>query len=124
MVFAPRHIKNAEKLKPKKAFLVNDFIHSYRQIYNNSLGNLSGSIFYDYGKITQYKEVGTTNVRNNNYSLSGYGVSLDLVSANLFSSKLVWAHTNGSNPGASTLGLDSDGKKNQNRFWILANINF
>ena len=96
----------------------------YNLINNNSLGNLSGSIFYDYGKITQYKEVGTTNVRNNNYSLSGYGVSLDLVSANLFSSKLIWAHTNGSNPGASTLGLDSDGKKDQNRFWILANINF
>ncbi len=96
----------------------------YNFANNTFIGDLSGSVFYDYGKIKQYKDTGITSVNNNNYSLSGYGVSLDSVSYNVFSSKLVWAHTNGSNPGASALGLDSDGKKDRNRFWILANLIF
>lgn len=96
----------------------------YNFANNTFIGDLSGSVFYDYGKIKQYKDTGITSVNNNNYSLSGYGVSLDSVSYNMFSSKLVWAHTNGSNPGASALGLDSDGKKDRNRFWILANLIF
>jgi hypothetical protein len=86
------------------------------------LDNLSGSVFYDYGKITQYKEPGST--ANNNYSLSGYGVNFETnISQSIFA-KLTWSHTNGGNPGASTQGNDSDGQKNKDRFWFITYYNF
>jgi hemolysin activation/secretion protein len=86
------------------------------------LDNLSGSVFYDYGKITQYKEPGST--ANNNYSLSGYGINFDAnISQSIFA-KLTWSHTNGGNPGASTQGNDSDGQKNKDRFWFITYYNF
>ena len=84
-------------------------------------GDITPSIFYDYGRIKQFKN---TAVANNEYSLSGYGLGLEAVNSNNFSLKFIAAHTNGGNPGASTLGNDSDGKSDNTRYWILANFNF
>jgi hemolysin activation/secretion protein len=84
-------------------------------------GDITSSIFYDYGRIKQFKN---TAVANNEYSLSGYGLGLEAVNSNNFSLKFIAAHTNGGNPGASTLGNDSDGKSDNTRYWILANFNF
>jgi hemolysin activation/secretion protein len=89
-------------------------------------GDVTPLIFYDYGRIKQYKnkEVSTSTVTNNEYSLSGYGFGLEAVNSNNFSLKFIAAHTNGGNPGASTQGNDSDGRSNDTRYWILANLNF
>jgi hemolysin activation/secretion protein len=89
-------------------------------------GDVTPLIFYDYGRIKQFKNKGasTTAVANNEYSLSGYGLGLEAVNSNNFSLKFIAAHTNGGNPGASTLGKDSDGRSNDTRYWILANMNF
>ena len=84
-------------------------------------GDITPLIFYDYGRIKQFKN---TAVANNEYSLSGYGLGLEAVNSNNFSLKFIAAHTNGGNPGASTQGNDSDGRSDDTRYWILANYNF
>jgi hemolysin activation/secretion protein len=85
------------------------------------VGDITPSIFYDHGRIKQFKN---TTVANNEYSLSGYGLGLEAVNSNNFSLKFIAAHTNGGNPGASTQGKDSDGRSDDTRYWILANFNF
>jgi hemolysin activation/secretion protein len=84
-------------------------------------GDITPLIFYDYGRIKQFKN---TAVANNEYSLSGYGLGLEAVNSNNFSLKFIAAYTNGGNPGASTQGNDSDGRSDDTRYWILANYNF
>ena len=84
-------------------------------------GDITPLIFYDYGRIKQFKN---TAVANNEYSLSGYGFGLEALNSNNFSLKFIAAHTNGGNPGASTQGNDSDGRSDDTRYWILANFNF
>jgi hemolysin activation/secretion protein len=84
-------------------------------------GDITPLIFYDYGRIKQFKN---TAVANNEYSLSGYGFGLEALNSNNFSLKFIAAHTNGGNPGASTQGNDSDGRSDSTRYWILANYNF
>ena len=90
------------------------------------IGDMTSSIFYDYGKIKQYKnkDAVSSPITNNEYSLSGYGLGLDTINSSNFSLKFIAAHTNGSNPGASAQGNDSDGKKNTMRYWLLANFLF
>jgi len=88
-----------------------------------NLGNVGflenfGSIFYDYGRIKQYKDksISTSTVTNNEYSISGYGLSFDTSISNFLSTTLILARTIGSNPGASSpQGNDSDGKNITNR---------
>ena len=89
-------------------------------------GELTPSIFYDHGRIKQFKNTSasTSSVANNAYSLSGYGFGIDAVNSDGFSLKFIAAHTNGGNPGASAQGNDSDGKNHDNRYWILGNFNF
>ena len=91
------------------------------------LENSFGSVFYDYGRIRQYKnkDISTSVVNNNEYSISGYGVSFDSFISNILSVKLVLAHTIGSNPGASSpQGNDSDGKNVTNRVLFAINSKF
>jgi hemolysin activation/secretion protein len=91
------------------------------------LENSFGSVFYDYGRIRQYKDkdISTSVVNNNEYSISGYGVSFDSFISNVLSIKLVLAHTIGSNPGASSpQGNDSDGKNITNRILFVVNSKF
>jgi hemolysin activation/secretion protein len=91
------------------------------------LENSFGSVFYDYGRIRQYKnkDISTSVVNNNEYSISGYGVSFDSFISNILSVKLVLAHTIGSNPGASSpQGNDSDGKNITNRILFVVNSKF
>jgi len=90
------------------------------------IGNLTSSIFYDYGRIKQYKNKGVSSstVSNNEYYLSGHGLGLEAINSNNFSLKFIAAHTNGGNPGASAQGNDSDGKKDNMRYWLLASLNF
>ena len=60
----------------------------------------------------------------NTYSLSGWGVGLDLVAAGKFTVKGGWAHVLGGNRGESSSGKDSDGRNDSSRYWLLANVAF
>ncbi|MFM2102912.1 MAG: hypothetical protein RIR05_1898 [Bacteroidota bacterium] len=89
-----------------------------------SVGDILGSIFYDYGRVRQYNDVGNISMTTPNiYSLSGWGVGLDLVAAGKFTIKGGWAHVLGGNRGESS-GKDSDGRNESSRYWLLANVAF
>ena len=90
-----------------------------------SVGDILGSIFYDYGKVRQNNDVGNISMTTpNTYSLSGWGVGLDLVAAGKFTVKGGWAHVLGGNRGESSSGKDSDGRNDSSRYWLLANVAF
>ena len=89
------------------------------------LGDIVGSLFLDYGWVQQNKDA--TNIvmtTPNTYSLAGWGVGVDAVSAGKFTLKLGWAKAIGNNPGLSAQGTNSDGKANMSRFWLMGNVSF
>lgn len=89
-----------------------------------SVGDILGSVFFDYGRIRQYNDVGAISMTTpNTYSLSGWGVGLDLIAAGKFTVKGGWAHVLGGNRGESS-GKDSDGRNDSSRYWLLANVQF
>jgi hemolysin activation/secretion protein len=89
------------------------------------IGDLIGSIFYDYGLVQQNKNpTNLTLTTPNSYSLSGWGIGFDAVAAGKFTLKAGWAHSIGSNPGASATGNNSDGRPYRYRYWLLANVSF
>lgn len=88
------------------------------------MGDIVGSVFYDFGQMRQYKmpelmTMATPNV----YSLSGWGVGVDAVAAGKFQLKLGWAKAIGSNPAAVN-GNNSDGLSNRSRYWLLGMVTF
>ena len=90
-----------------------------------SVGDVVGSVFYDYGQIRQYKipslisDMSTPNI----YSLSGWGLGLDAVAAGKFQLKLGWAKAIGTNPAAVN-GNNSDGLSKRSRYWLLGMVTF
>jgi len=89
-----------------------------------SVGDILGSVFFDYGRIRQYNDVGNISMTTpNTYSLSGWGLGLDLIAAGKFTVKVGWAHVLGDNRGESS-GKDSDGRNDSSRYWLLANVAF
>lgn len=91
-------------------------------------GSLQVSGFYDAGFISLHKNEWTnaidTATNRNNYWLQGAGLGLFYGYKNFFSLKTSWAHTIGDNPGRSSTGLNSDGKTDWYRFWLLAALYF
>ena len=78
------------------------------------------SAFYDLGSITKYKYNATT---NNSYSLQGAGLWIGTSIPNRWGQsqwRATWSHRIGSNPGASSSGVDADGTYYLNRFWLSA----
>ena len=97
----------------------------YTLASRSKVGDVLVTLFYDRGRIRQYKHPGLVNLTTPNaYSLAGWGVSLDLVSAAKYSMKLAWAHALGGNPAASASGNNADGRADRSRLWLLANFNF
>lgn len=88
------------------------------------VGDIVGSVFYDYGQIHQYKipEL-ITMTTPNTYSLSGWGLGLDAVAAGKFQFKLGWAKAIGTNP-ATVNGNNSDGLPKRSRYWLLGMVTF
>ncbi|NTW51357.1 MAG: ShlB/FhaC/HecB family hemolysin secretion/activation protein [Chlorobiaceae bacterium] len=84
--------------------------------------------FYDAGHITINTNrfagdvVSATN--KNEYWLQGAGVSMNWQIAGNYVIRGSWAHTIGDNAGRSALGLNSDGKSNNSRFWLQGMIYF
>lgn len=91
-------------------------------------GSLQASGFYDAGFISLHKNEWANSINtatnSNNYWLQGAGLGLFYSYKNIFSLKTIWAHVIGDNPGRSTTGLNSDGKNDWHRFWLLAALYF
>ena len=87
--------------------------------------DIIASVFYDYGKIRQYKDtLDITMTTPNEYSLEGWGVALDLIAAGKYNVKVGWADAIGGNPGKTSSGNNSDGKGDLSRYWFLASMQF
>jgi hemolysin activation/secretion protein len=90
-------------------------------------GDIVGSLFYDYGKIYQYRNSSlmTGLSTPNHFSLQGWGIGLDAIAAGKFQFKFGWAKAIGSNPMATAnSGNNADGKSNRSRYWLLGMVTF
>ena len=97
----------------------------YNLSSRSKFGDLILSTFYDYGEIKQFKETYDIIMSTpNEYSLEGWGVSLDLVTLERLNVKVIWADSIGENPGKTVSGMDSDGLNKSSRVWALARISF
>jgi hemolysin activation/secretion protein len=91
-------------------------------------GTLTLNGFFDAGRITLNKErypgdVSTATNRND-YWLKGAGAGFSYVYCQKYTFRGTWAHTIGRNSGRSTLGMDSDGRSANNRFWLQTMMYF
>ena len=91
--------------------------------------NIEAGLFYDYGRTMLYKFLWTDwNAANtaisNNYSLEGYGVSLDWNIMENVKLNFLHARKLGSNQGKDTSGNDSDGLSKDRRTLLSLNLSF
>ena len=87
--------------------------------------DLIGTLFYDYGKIKQYKDSSNITLTTpNEYSLSGWGVSFDLIANERVKLNLGWAQAIGDNDGKSASGNNSDGRGGSSRAWFQVVFRF
>jgi hemolysin activation/secretion protein len=107
---------------------VANFELRYDVPYQTDIGNLQLVGFFDTGHITLHEQRWTGDVTNasgrNEFSLSGSGIGINFSHADRFAIRGIWAHTIGDNPGRSTSGFDSDGKSDDNRFWLYNTVFF
>jgi hemolysin activation/secretion protein len=96
----------------------------YNLASGTMLGDWIASIFYDYGKIHQYENPSLVTVDPNAYSLQGWGLGLDVVSAGKYTVTAGWARKLAGNPGVSDEGKDSDGLSRDSRWLINATVFF
>ena len=83
------------------------------------------SVFYDYGKIQQYKDPSNITLTTpNKYSLSGWGVAFDFYPKSDILIKAGWSQTIGNNDGKSNAGMNSDGKADSSRIWLVLSYEF
>jgi len=87
--------------------------------------DLIGTLFYDYGKIRQYKDSSNITLTTpNEYDLSGWGVSFDLIANERVKLNLGWAQAIGDNDGQSSSGNNSDGRGGSSRAWFQVVFRF
>ncbi len=87
--------------------------------------DLIGTLFYDYGKIRQYKDSSNITLTTpNEYSLSGWGVSFDLIANERVKLNFGWAQAIGDNDGKSSSGTNSDGRGGSSRAWFQVVFRF
>jgi len=96
----------------------------YIMLTGSRFGDVIGSIYYDYGQIHQNDRPHLVTVTKNSYSLEGWGLGLDMVSAGKYSVKAGWAKKIGDNPSASSEGKDVDGFSRDSRWWIQGSVFF
>lgn len=85
--------------------------------------------FIDAGQVTLNKHPWANSAGNaansNQYDLAGAGLGINYSKSGAYSLKAVWARRIGENPGrAAGTGLDSDGKKVTDRFWLMTTFMF
>ena len=98
----------------------------YVAMSGTKLGDVRLIGFYDWGRIQQHAKASNLSLdAPNRYSLSGYGLGVNVGRPGEFDFNLTWARRIGSNPGAGvSTGKDSDGSKVNNRFWASASYHF
>jgi len=96
--------------------------------WKTRLGNWQIVEFYDTGHVTLYKNTwsGWNSGSNlpNHYGLSGAGVGLNLLKNKDYALRISYAWPVGRNPGISTSGLESDGKRKSGRLWLQFEVYF
>jgi hemolysin activation/secretion protein len=91
--------------------------------------NIEAALFYDYGRTMLYKFLWTgwndaNTAISNNYSLEGYGVSLDWNIIENVKLNFLHARKLGSNQGKDASGNDSDGLSKDRRTLLSLNLSF
>tara|TARA_Y200000002_G_scaffold99524_1_gene80700 strand:+ start:141 stop:1874 length:1734 start_codon:yes stop_codon:yes gene_type:complete len=104
--------------------LISSLEHRFK--YNN---RIQTKIFYDFGKIFQYKDTYTdwnssNTSLNNSYELSGTGFGVDAFVGDLGNLSLMYAIKLSSNPAEDSSGKDNDGTGYDERFWLSLSRNF
>ena len=90
---------------------------------------IQSKIFYDFGKIYQYKNTysgwnSSNTALENSYDISGLGLSLDVILDNFQTISLIYARKLSANPASDSSGKDTDGTNFKDRFWIGISQNF
>jgi hemolysin activation/secretion protein len=98
----------------------------YTALTETKVGDWLLQFFYDTGRIKQYKDTSqlSSPPTKNSYSLSSWGLGLNVVAAGKHDVKIGWARVIGSNPGATTDGNNSDGLSKKSRFWVYVSKEF
>ena len=90
-------------------------------------GDLQLLAFYDMGQITLQANpwmAAPNATASNSYTLEGIGLGLNLSKPGKYTVRLSWAQTLGDNAGRSlATGANSDGLKDNQRFWVFASVN-
>ena len=90
---------------------------------------IRSKIFYDFGKIQQYKNAysgwnsSNTSLKNS-YDLSGAGVGLDIFLGDLGDLSMVYSQKFSGNPANDAFGKDNDGTDHSERLWLSLSKNF
>ena len=86
---------------------------------------VTGALFYDRGsvKVNQDNDIPTA-LSQNSWSLAGAGASLAWTAPFGLSTRLTVARRIGSNPNATSSGLDQDGTLKKTRVWLQATLPF
>jgi hemolysin activation/secretion protein len=94
-----------------------------RHRLNNGI-TLTG--FYDWGHVDELHIPNTNNpTLKNSYDLQGFGVSAAYNFKNGVSAKATWATRDGENPNPKIpSGMDQDGSRDRNRYWLQVSIPF
>ena len=95
----------------------------YNVIKPKYFDQITASVFYDYGQVTQYTDLTNLSVSNNTYSLEGYGIGFEAMKGENISLKATFAKAIGGNPGASS-GKNTDGLADDEQLFISLNIKF
>jgi hemolysin activation/secretion protein len=82
--------------------------------------------FYDWGSVDELHIPNTNNpTLKNSYDLAGFGLSAAYNFKNGVSAKATWATRDGENPNPKIpSGMDQDGSRDRNRFWLQVAIPF
>ena len=90
---------------------------------------IQSKIFYDFGRITQYKNTyvgwnSSNTSLENSYDISGFGFGLDMALQNLQTISFIYSHKLSANPASDSSGKDTDGTNFRDRFWVSISQNF
>lgn len=95
-------------------------------------GDLSVSTFIDHGWVRQFEDntpgvptaQSKVNSAHNEYSLKGYGVSVNWQGPYKMNLRAAYARRMGSNPNPAANGNDQDGSRTLDVFWINGSVSF
>lgn len=98
-------------------------VSRWKSLFNNQLVG-----FVDTGTVKLHNNTWSGSVTNatgsNSYSLSGWGVGVNLSKSDELSVRMSYAHAMGGNNGRNQDGTNADNQDDKGRFWLQAVIRF